>query len=237
MVKLSSAPGVKRTLLQEYIAQQTENNLLYWDVTNELEHNLEARWPLLPLQPRADYFEARNTLLLSPSLVSFLRGLAVRFDPLVIPILGSHVLRGLLSVLISSQSSSSAASKRDGNTDRTFTKRHNMTQCLSDKYDVLMGDRARKASMPMSLFLDTAVLDPLLMVYKTNLERSPGLTEGLNIPELPGKDAMELFFINFAVAHCQRPFRTTLGATLPSQSVSPNLRVNFVLMNSPVSNP
>ncbi|KAK8771873.1 hypothetical protein V5799_024883 [Amblyomma americanum] len=57
----------KPTLLQEYVLQQTETNDLYWSNLDRAEENLENRWPPLHVEPRADYFEARNTLLISPA--------------------------------------------------------------------------------------------------------------------------------------------------------------------------
>ncbi|CAN8023477.1 unnamed protein product, partial [Ixodes persulcatus] len=219
------------TLLQEYVAQQIETRRLYWSASQDPETNLEARWPELSTEPRAEYLPSRNTLLLAPSLVSFLTGLAVRFDPLVIPILGSQVLRGLLNVLLKSQLFS-ASSRRERPTDRLLSKRQNLTRCLAEQYGAIVPERVNETSVPEDVLIDTALMEPLLLLYKRYLGSYPKLKDQLNIPELPGKNAMELFFINFAVSRCERALRTTSDMKPAWPSVSPAVRVNLAVMNS-----
>ncbi|CAN7995297.1 unnamed protein product, partial [Ixodes pacificus] len=219
------------TLLQEYVAQQIETRRLYWSASQGPETNLEARWPELSTEPRAEYLPSRNTLLLAPSLVSFLTGLAVRFDPLVIPILGSQVFRGLLNVLLKSQLFS-ASSRRERPTDRLLSKRQNLTRCLAEQYGAIVNERVNETLVPEDALIDTALVEPLLLLYKRYLGSYPKLKDQLNIPELPGKNAMELFFINFAVSRCERALRTTSDMKPEWPSVSPAVRVNLAMMNS-----
>ncbi|CAN7945888.1 unnamed protein product, partial [Ixodes hexagonus] len=222
------------TLLQEYVAQQIETSSLYWNVSQSSEANLEVRWPRLSVEPRAEYLASRNTLLLAPSLVSFLTGPAVRFEPLVIPLLGSQVLRGLLNVLLKSLKRQLvlSSSKQERQTDSLLSKRQNLTECLSRHYSAIVAEPVSKTFVPDDALIDAALVEPLLMLYKGYLDRYPALKDQLNIPELPGKDAMELFFINLAVSRCERPLRTGSGAEPEFRSVPPAVRVNMAMMNS-----
>ncbi|XP_077495482.1 uncharacterized protein LOC144106513 [Amblyomma americanum] len=235
----TSTTGAKPTLLQEYVLQQTETNNLYWGNLNRTEENLETRWPPMHVEPRVDYFEARNTLLISPSLVSFLSSLLVGLDPLVLPVLGSDVVGGLLSVVASSRrlpgvDNVSARLPEIGGIRTLAKRRENATRCFQAQYANLTGDRQRWTSVPEQLFFESAVVEPLFALYRSYLEKYPELRDGPNIPELPGKNALELFFVNYAVAHCEHvPRSEEFPASVSARTQSPAARLNMALMNSP----
>lgn len=231
----SAFGGPQATFLRECVSQHWETNALYWNSLDRPEENLEARWPPLHLKPRTDYFEARNTLLVSPSLVSILSGLLVGIDPLVVPMLGSDVLRGLLSVLLSSQRSAPAAGRGTSRRDlhvggRAPTKRReSVMRCLRDQYANVTGLQKVEPHVPAELFVDSAIVDPLFALYRDYLEKYPDTRDGPNIPELPGKSALELFFINYAVAHCEQAPHLPVADGSSAAAAS---RVNVALMNS-----
>ncbi|XP_065296013.1 uncharacterized protein [Dermacentor albipictus] len=62
----------------------------------------------------------------------------------------------------------------------------------------------------------------------------PELRDGPNIPELPGKNSLELFFVNYAVAHCEHsPRSVDVAASADGErALSPAARLNVALMNS-----
>lgn len=232
----SANGGPQATLLREYVSQHWETNALYWNNLNRPEENLEARWPPLQLKPRTDYFEARNTLLISPSLVSILSGLLVGLDPLVVPMLGLDVLRGLLNVLLSSQrpAGKGGVSRRGLHTGgrAPIKQRENLLRCLGDQYANLTGLQEVQPHVSAELFADSAVVDPLFAIYRSYLDRYPDTRDGPNIPELPGKSALELFFINYAVAHCENTPPSLITGGTRKATASPAARVNVALMNS-----
>ncbi|XP_075744226.1 membrane metallo-endopeptidase-like 1 [Rhipicephalus microplus] len=208
-----------------------------WSDPERAEENLETRWPPLRVSPRADYFETRNTLLISPSLVSFLSAMLIGLDPLVVPVVGSDVVRALLSVVVGSQQSLDVGKTGQqgsaGHSVSLSRHREEATHCLAEQYANLTGDR--KASARSSdLFVDTAVVEPLFELYRTNLAKYPELRDGPNIVELPGKNSLELFFVNYAVAHCEHaPRLVDLAASTDlDRALSPSARLNVALMNS-----
>ncbi|KAK8778623.1 hypothetical protein V5799_020034, partial [Amblyomma americanum] len=234
----TSTTVAKPTLLQEYVLQQTENNDLYWNNLDRTEENLENRWQPLHVEPRVDYFEARNTLLISRSLVSFLSSLLVGLDPLVVPVLGSDVVRGLLSLVASSRrlprvDNVSASLPEIGGIRTLARRRENATRCFQGQYANLTGDRQRWTSVPEQLFFDSAVVEPLFALNRSYLEKYPELRDGPDIPELPGKNALELFFVNYAVAHCEHvPRSAEFPASVGARMLSPAAPLNMALMNS-----
>ncbi|KAK8777220.1 hypothetical protein V5799_029435, partial [Amblyomma americanum] len=167
----------KPTLLQEYVPQQTETNDLYWNYLERAEENLETRWLQLHVEPRADYFEARNTLLISPSLVSFLSAMLASVDPLLVPVLGLDIFRGLLSVVTSSRRSPAAGSNASASWQEARAGgmfpggRENATRCLEGHYVNLTGDRQLWPRLSDQLFFESAVVEPLFTVYKSYLEK------------------------------------------------------------------
>ncbi|XP_075744222.1 neprilysin-like [Rhipicephalus microplus] len=234
---VSSSSRAAPSLLEEYVIRQNATNALYWSHPDRAEENLETRWPPLRVRPRADYFEARNTLLISPSLVSFLSAMLIGLDPLVVPVLGSDVVRALLSVVVGSQQSSDAGTTgQQGSAVHSVSMsrhREEATHCLAEQYANLTGDR--KASARSSdLFVDTAVVEPLFELYRTYLAKYSELRDGPNIVELPGKNSLELFFVNYVVAHCEHaPRLVDMAASTDSdRALSPAARLNVALMNS-----
>lgn len=217
----------KTTLLEEYLAQQNETSSLYWRTSEDPEKNLEARWPELAFTPTWSYFEARNILLLSPSLLGFLNTVSSTFEPLVIPIIGPYVLGGLMTIVKSSLLA--VPSKKEAQSERVVRKRGEIFNCLLSHYGTLTTDN--ETEVPEELFVDTAVTGPLLDTYRAYLDKFPSMNKDVNIPELPGKDIMELFFINYAVGQCRKPSRTPKGPS-PYKSISPEVKVNLPLMNS-----
>ncbi|KAH8039791.1 hypothetical protein HPB51_008793 [Rhipicephalus microplus] len=109
------------------------------------EDNLEARWPQLRVKPRADYFEMRNTLLISPSLVSFLFAMLIGLDPLVVPVLGSDVVRALLNAVVSSHQSSNVGTIGEHGSamhSASLSRRREEATCrLLEQYAKLTADR------------------------------------------------------------------------------------------------
>ncbi|KAL1483050.1 hypothetical protein MTO96_013093 [Rhipicephalus appendiculatus] len=176
------------SLLEEYVIRQNATNALYWSNPERAEENLETRWPPLRIKPRADYFETRNTLLISPSLVSFLSAMLIGLDPLVVPVLGSDVVRALLSVVASSQQTSDVGTTgQQGSAVHSASmirRREEATRCLAEQYANLTGDRKAPARS-RDLFFDTAVVEPLFELYRTYLAKYPELRDGPNIAELP----------------------------------------------------
>ncbi|XP_064490383.1 uncharacterized protein LOC135401748 [Ornithodoros turicata] len=217
----------KSTLLEEYLAQQNETRRLYWQLNADPERNLEARWPELTVIPTWNYFEARNILLLSPGLLGFLNTVSATFDPLVIPIIGPYVLGGLMSIIKSSLLD--VPSKKEKRSQKVIEKRGEIFKCLLGQYGAIT--KRNDTDVPEEVFLDSAVTEPLLQVYKAYLEKSHSVSKDMNIPELPGKGVMELFFINYAVGQCRKPGLTITGAAL-FKGVSPEVKVNIPLMNS-----
>ncbi|KAL3226465.1 hypothetical protein MRX96_024931 [Rhipicephalus microplus] len=57
------------------------------------------------------------------------------------------------------------------------------------------------------------------------------------LAKLPGKNFLELFFVNYAVAHCEHaPRSVDLSApTDPDWALSPAARLNVALMNSRIA--
>ncbi|XP_075526610.1 neprilysin-1-like [Dermacentor variabilis] len=234
----SSRSPDRPTFLQEYIAQQKETSDLYWNNPHRPEENLETRWPALRVKPRVDYFEARNALLVSPSLVSFLSAMLVGLDPLLVPVVGSDVVRALLSVVASSQrwGLDAASDPQDSAEEARSMPRHreNATRCLAELYANLTGYRQAGPRLPGELFFDAAAVEPLFELYRAYLAKYPELRDGPNIPELPGKNSLELFFINYAVAHCEHGARPGDGQTSSGgeRTLSAAARFNVALMNS-----
>ncbi|KAH7956984.1 hypothetical protein HPB52_014034 [Rhipicephalus sanguineus] len=225
------------TLLEEYVIRQNTTNALYWSNPERAEENLETRWPPLRVKPRADYFETRNTLFISPSLVSFLSAMLIGLDPLVVPVLGSDVVRALLSVVVSSQQLSDVATTgQQGSAVQAASmsrRREEATRCLSEQYTNLTGDR-KSPARSRDFFFNSAVVEPLFELYRTYLAKYPELRDGPNIAELPGKNSLELFFVNYAVAHCEHaPRSVDLSASTDAErALSPAARLNVALMNS-----
>lgn len=234
----SSRSASKATLLEEYVLQQRATNELYWNNPERAEDNLETRWPSLRVKPRADYFETRNTLLISPSLVSFLSAMMVGLDPLVVPVLGADVVRALLNAVVSSQRLGDAGAtgpKATAELTHHVTRsREDATRCLAEQYANLTGDRKAWPRLRDELFFDSAVVEPLFDLYRVYLAKYPELRDGPNIPELPGKNSFELFFVNYAVAHCEHAPRSVdvAASTDGERALSPAARLNVALMNS-----
>ncbi|XP_050028894.1 uncharacterized protein [Dermacentor andersoni] len=234
----SSRSAARGTLLEEYLHQQRATNELYWNDPGRVEDNLETRWPSLRVKPRADYFEPRNTLLISPSLVSFLSAMMVGLDPLVVPVLGTDVVRALLNVVVASQRSEGAGetgSRAAAQLARHVTRRReDAMRCLAEQYANVTGDRRAWPRLRDELFFDSAVVEPLFELYRVYLAKYPELRDGPNIPELPGKNSLELFFVNYAVAHCEHSPRSVdvAASTDGERALSPAARLNVALMNS-----
>ncbi|XP_049271260.1 uncharacterized protein LOC119391490 [Rhipicephalus sanguineus] len=233
----SSKSAAAPSLLEEYVVRQNATNALYWSNPERAEENLETRWPPFRVKPPADYFETRNTLLISPSLVSFLSAMLIGLDPLVVPALGSDVVRALLSVVVSSQQSSDIGTTGQqssaGHIASMSRHREEATRCLSEQYANLTGDR-KALARSRDLFFDSAVVEPLFELYRTYLAKYPELRDGPNIAELPGKNSLELFFVNYAVAHCEHAPRSVdlSASTDADRALSPAARLNVALMNS-----
>ncbi|KAL3214032.1 hypothetical protein MRX96_035061 [Rhipicephalus microplus] len=129
----------------------------------------------------------------------------IGLDPLVVPVVGSDVVHALLSVVVGSLQSSDV-----GTTSQQGSAVH---------------------SVSMSRHREEATR---CLAEQTYLAKYPELRDGPNIVELPGKNSLELFFVNYAVAHCEHaPRLVDLAASTESdRALSPAARLNVALMNS-----
>ncbi|KAH8041472.1 hypothetical protein HPB51_015834 [Rhipicephalus microplus] len=243
---VSSRSRAAPSLLEEYVIRQNATNALYWSDPERAEENLEDAVASAARQATGRLLrDAKHSAHIpQPGFPSYPR-CSLASTLWLYPSWDPTSFAALLSVVVGSQQSSDVGttSQQDSAVHSVSMSRHReeATRCLAEQYANLTGDR--KASARSSdLFVDTAVVEPLFELYRTNLAkgeenpltRYPELRDGPNIVELPGKNSLELFFVNYAVAHCEHaPRLVDLAASTDSdRALSPAARLNVALMNS-----
>lgn len=221
-----------------YYKLLNETRSFYW-ITNS-SFDLDARYQTSSLVAGiVEYMVERNVLFVPHGLIGFANNISQTFDPLFVPLIAPAILRGMFTAVDRRGSTvnvqNQVVSWWSTNSRSEFNKR---LQCFQDQYSteiqaLLSSDYDQDAFLDANV-ADNAVLHPLHDIYRKAMHLARPSPRNMRVPGLEFLSMDKLFFVNFAVAHCDR-FQSGLfrRQVQYKHSVPAMLRVNVPLKNYP----
>ncbi|XP_040070599.2 neprilysin-1-like [Ixodes scapularis] len=221
-----------------YYKLLNETRSFYW-ITNS-SFDLDARYQTSAFVAGVvEYKPERNVLFIPHGLIAFANNISQTFDPLFVPLIAPAILRGMFSAVDRRGSTVNARNQVVGwwapESRDQFEKR---LRCFQDQYSseaqtLLASDYDEDCYLDDNV-ADNAVLPPLHDVYLKAMHLARPLPRNTRVPGLESLTTDKLFFVNFAVSHCDsvRPglFQRQIQY---KYSVPAQLRVNVPLKNYP----
>ncbi|KAK8763432.1 hypothetical protein V5799_033960 [Amblyomma americanum] len=232
------SPFPTNDALLGYYKLLNETMSFYW-ITNS-SYDLDARYQSSSLVAgEVEYIPERNLLFVPHGLIAFANNISETFDPLFIPLIVPALLRGMFAAVDRRGSTVNVQSQVvNWWSSPSRAKFASKLQCFQDQYAAEM-HAALSVEVDEDFFLDenvadNAVLHPLHDVYRKAMHLSRRMPRDSRVPGLESLTTDKLFFVNYAVAHCDRVSSNLYRRqVLYKESVPAMLRVNVPLKNYP----
>lgn len=220
-----------------YYKLLNETRSFYW-ITNS-SYDLDARYDASVFVPGVEYFSERNLLFLPQTLIAFMNNISQTFDPLFIPLFVPSILRGMFAA-VDRRGSTVNAQNHVANwwsrlSHEEFDKK---MECFRQQYSIEM-QMIYSASYDEDAFADdnvadNAIMHPLHDIYHKAMHLARPVPRNTRLPGLEGLTADMLFFVNYAVGHCDREHPNFARRQIEYKDSMPaQLRVNVPLKNYP----
>ncbi|CAN7983580.1 unnamed protein product, partial [Ixodes hexagonus] len=202
----------------------------YWDSLDNDSMAYDNLYSSTVFQPGHEYQELNNLLFVPQAVVSFMNHVTNRIHPLLYPVVAIHVMRGALRAITRTGSFADGRSEPNAWWSIATAKKYDdIVACLQSQYETPQATRSSVSAMEDNL-LDAAALYPLFRMYiadlgKLNSSRQFISTGWRRI------EVEEIFFYNFAAAHCDASSSDALSEKRYLGVTPPRLRVNVPLRN------
>ncbi|XP_065295090.1 neprilysin-1-like [Dermacentor albipictus] len=221
-----------------YYKLLNETMTFYW-ITNS-SYDLDARYQASSLVAgEVEYVAEKNLIFIPHGLIAFASNITPTFDPLFVPLIVPAILRAMFAA-IDRRGSTVTFQNQVVNwwSNASRFRFASKLQCFQDQY-AAEAQAALAVDIDEDFFLDenvadNAVLHPLHDVYRKAMHLARHTPRDSRVPGLETMTMDKLFFINYAVAHCDRiSANLDRRRVLYKDGVPARLRVNVPLKNYP----
>nr|XP_037273388.1 neprilysin-1-like [Rhipicephalus microplus] len=221
-----------------YYKLLNETMSFYW-ITNG-SYDLDARYQASSLVAgEVEYVAEKNLIFIPHGLIAFASNITQTFDPLFVPIIVPAILRAMFAAVDlrgSTVNFQNQVVNWWSNASRSkFTSK---LQCFQDQY-AAEAQAVLALDIDEDFFLDenvadNAIMHPLHDVYRKAMHLSRHTSRESRVPGLESFTMDKLFFVNYAMAHCDRISpNLARRRVLYKDGVPAKLRVNVPLKNYP----
>ncbi|XP_037580411.2 neprilysin-2 [Dermacentor silvarum] len=221
-----------------YYKLLNETMSFYW-ITNS-SYDLDARYQASSLVAgEVEYAAEKNLIFIPHGLIAFASNITPTFDPLFVPIIVPPILRAMFAA-VDRRGSTVTFQNQVVNwwSNASRSKFASKLQCFQDQY-AAEAQTALAVDIDEDFFLDenvadNAVLHPLHDVYRKAMHLVRHTPRDSRVPGLESLTMDKLFFVNYAMAHCDRISpNLDRRRVLYKDGVPAKLRVNVPLKNYP----
>ncbi|KAL3194788.1 hypothetical protein MRX96_045937 [Rhipicephalus microplus] len=221
-----------------YYKLLNETMSFYW-ITNG-SYDLDARYQASSLVAgEVEYVAEKNLIFIPHGLIAFASNITQTFDPLFVPIIVPAILRAMFAA-IDLRGSTVNFQNQVVNwwSNASRSKFASKLQCFQDQY-AAEAQAVLALDIDEDFFLDenvadNAIMHPLHDVYRKAMHLSRHTSRESRVPGLESFTMDKLFFVNYAMAHCDRISpNLARRRVLYKDGVPAKLRVNVPLKNYP----
>ncbi|KAL1414169.1 hypothetical protein MTO96_007651 [Rhipicephalus appendiculatus] len=221
-----------------YYKLLNETMSFYW-ITNA-SYDLDARYQASSLVAgEVEYVAEKNLIFIPHGLIAFASNITRTFDPLFVPIIVPAILRAMFAA-VDLRGSTVTFQNQVVNwwSNVSRSKFASKLQCFQDQY-AAEAQAVLALDIDEDFFLDenvadNAVMHPLHDVYRKAMHLSRHTSRESRVPGLESFTMDKLFFVNYAMAHCDRISpNLARRRVLYKDGMPAKLRVNVPLKNYP----
>lgn len=211
----------------------THASSTFWEAWSTDSAAYDNRFTITSFRSGHEFQNVHNRLYIPHGTVAFLNHISNLIHPILYSAVPIHVVQGALKALTRSSSFvDDQGSLRQWWSSATGEAYEAIGSCLGAQYNS-PGDEDRDQSVVELNFIDNAALLPLYVLYRSELKKLNQSSLFVTVDET-NITAEQLFFYNFAVAHCENSDRSTLNQQKSFGVTPPRQRVNVPLRNFPV---
>ncbi|KAL1468097.1 hypothetical protein MTO96_041704 [Rhipicephalus appendiculatus] len=230
------------SVLEAVLSTYVHASSLYW---NALDTSLDSSaaydnaYTASVFDFDVEYQPTNNHVFIPNAIVGFLNSISNAMPIQVYPLILQNIIRALIRALLEGNSLFDGSHVTVSKTwdMQTIMRYHSAMKCLQQQYDAVEGAKNRVDSTwtlarSEEVFLDTAVIRPLYELYsnaikdRNQMELSVKLQRKIIGPK-------ELFFYNYALAHCDYDDLKLRNASSPPARSPPKIQLNVALHNFP----
>ncbi|XP_064478488.1 neprilysin-1-like [Ornithodoros turicata] len=229
---LGEVPMVnERSLVESYFHMKVSVQRKYWSALHK-NLSLLMHHGIGNFNPEYSYEPQSNTLFLPFGVVGFLM-YSNDILPMHVPRFLPYALRGFFSAIANLQAVH--------NDDLSWTKTTSvnfahMAWCFLRQYNQVLSNEMDNAVVANEfleeIVQDNAILEPLYRVYVNSFPVYRGKSTGFTLPTLKTLTSDELFFLNYAIGHCEDVRNDTMVRQLVlKERIPARYKVNLPLSN------